>query len=291
MNKYAISPYVRVAMHSTLTPPFLINTRVLLDYEIILVMGGECKITIDGIPFICRKNDVVFIPPGIPHRFDCINDSDFIQPHIHFDALYSSESEKRFISYKTKNTMTEQELALIHKDILKEANIPYVFTPYDMKKFQKIFFETIRLFQEKPYNYELLCKSKMLELIDCLFVQFCNTDNATADGGYNPIITAKNYIDSNFLSLITLDFLANQFYINKYTLMRKFKALYKQNIISYYRHKRIEYAKKMLISTTVPINSIAEKMSFSDIYSFSRFFKTYSGLSPRDYRKENIKDV
>ncbi|MEE1047382.1 MAG: AraC family transcriptional regulator [Clostridia bacterium] len=287
MNKAIFSPYVRVAMHSTLTAPFLINTRIILDYEIILVAGGECKITIGETPYICRKNDVVFIPPGIPHKFECINDSDFVQPHIHFDLLYSPESEDRFVSFKAKENMTKSELSLIHEDVLKDANIPYVFTPYDIKKFQKIFFEAIRLFQEKSCNYELLCKAKILELTDCVLSQFCGGSIADTDGELSTIVAAKNYIDSNFLSVITLDFLSNQFYMNKYTMMRKFKSLYKQNIISYYRQKRIEYAKDMLISTSVSISSLAEKMNFTDIYSFSRFFKACTGLSPREYRKNS----
>ena len=108
-----------------------------------------------------------------------------------------------------------------------------LFTPYDIKKFQKIFFEAIRLFQEKSCNYELLCKAKILELTDCILSQFCGGSIADTDGELSTIVAAKNYIDSNFLSVITLDFLSNQFYMNKYTMMRKFKSLYKQNIISY----------------------------------------------------------
>ena len=42
---------------------------------------------------------------------------------------------------------------------------------------------------------------------------------------------------------------------------------------------------KTLKTTSVPISLISEKMNFSDVYSFSRFFKSHTGYSPVAYRK------
>ena len=181
--------------------------------------------------------------------------------------------------------MTPYELSLIQSDIFKDICIPYVFTPSDIDNFKKLFFEIIELFQEKDYNYELLYKSKMLELFDCILSQFDKERVIKANTVYDPVIAVKDYIDNNYLSVITLDSLSKQFYFNKYTLLRKFKSMYNQNIISYYRTKRIEYAKKLLKDDTLSICALSEKLNFSDIYSFSRFFKTYVGCPPTVYRK------
>lgn len=125
----------------------------------------------------------------------------------------------------------------------------------------------------------------MLELFDCILMQFESNNTRKTDTIYNSVISVKNYIDNNYLSSITLDYLSEYFYINKYTLLRKFKSMYNQTIISYYRNKRIRYAKNILRTTTLPICVLSEKLNFSDIYSFSRFFKTYVGCSPTSYRK------
>lgn len=288
MNKKEFSPYIRVAMFSTLTAPFTITERVIFDYEIILVSGGKCKITIENTSYLCKKNDVVFIRPGIPHKFECVDNSDFVQPHIHFDISYTDKSEEIFVSFKPKNKMSDYELLLIQKDVFMETDIPYVFTPFNIEKFQKIFFEIIELFQKKSYNYELHYKAKMLELIDGMLIQFDCDKTSKTDTIFNPVISIKNYIDNNYLSVITLDSLSKQFYLNKYTMMRQFKSTYKQNIISYYRNKRIEYAKQILKSTSISVSALSEKLSFSDIYSFTRFFKTYVGCSPTAYRKNKF---
>ena len=34
-------------------------------YELILVAGGMCRVTIDGTPYICKKNDVIFLKKAI----------------------------------------------------------------------------------------------------------------------------------------------------------------------------------------------------------------------------------
>ncbi len=287
MNINEFSPYIRVAMLSTLTAPFKINTRIIFDYEIILVTDGKCKITIDNTEYLCKKNDVVFLRPGIHHKFECIDNFNFVQPHIHFDMIYSNLSEKRFVSFKPKDAMSDDELALIQEDIFEDMSIPFVFTPSDMGNFQKFFFDIIEICEKKNYNYELLYKAKILELLNCILTQFDHNMTTKIDVMGNPVIAVKNYIDNNYISVMTLDSLSNQFYFNKYTLSRKFKSMYGKNIISYYREKRIEYIKNILKTTNIPISALSQKLNFSDIYSFSRFFKTYVGCPPTVYRKNN----
>lgn len=290
MNKNEFSPYIRVAMFSTLTAPFKINDRVIFDYEIILATNGKCKITIDNTQYLCKKNDVIFLRPGIRHEFISVDNTDFVQPHIHFDLTYSNLSEKRFVSFKSKETMSDNERELIQKDAFENMSVPYVFTPFDLDKFQKLFFETIEIFNKKEYNYELLYKAKMLELLDCILVQFDQNTVMKPDTIYNAAIAVKNYIDNNYIYDITLDALSKQFYINKFTLMRNFERMYRKSVISYYRSKRLEYIKNMLKSTNISISALSEKMYFADVSSLSRFFRTYEGCSPKDYRKKYFTD-
>jgi len=274
-------------MYSTLTSPFQIDTRCIFDYEIILVCDGECKITTDDKEYICKKDDVIFIRPGVHHSFKNTTEADFFQPHIHFDVVYTEKSEERTISFKKKSSMTDYEISLIAEDVFEDIAIPIVFSPSNIDKFKKTFFEIIEIFCEKEYNYELMYKSKMLVLIDYIIKQFEVNHKTDKDSLLDPVSMIKNYIDNNYLSLISLDSITKQFQINKYTLIRKFKTSYKQNIMSYYRDKRIEYIKKALTTTSLSITVLADKLNFNDIYSFSRFFKKHTGYSPTEYRNSN----
>jgi len=282
-----ISPYIRTAMFSTIRAPFRINERALFDYELIMVSGGACTITIDGTPYECKKNDVVLLPPGVHHIFESVEGHDFIQPHIHFDLVYSEKSSQIPISYKPISKMTPQEIALIQENAFADKQIPYVFTPWDIESFRERFFRIIRVFNDRPFNYELLYKADLILLIHEILSQFEVKLPNSNQPALEPAIAVKAYIDSNYLQVITLESLEKHFYCNKFTLMRNFKRLYRTNIISYYRNKRIGYAQKLLRSSSVSVRQIGEALGFTDAYSFSRFYKLYTGQSPTDYRKEH----
>ena len=287
MNKHSFSPYIRHARDSALVAPYNISWRTLYDYELIFVSDGKCRITADNTEYLCKKNHVILIRPGIRHKFECVDNLDFVQPHIHFDISYSELSEKRSVSFTPEEKMNEYELSLIQEDAFSEIPIPVVFTPYDIPQFQKLFFEIIDIFKNKKYNYQLHYKVKMLELIDLILIQFDSGKRLRPDK-QTSVAAIKNFIDNNYLSVINLDSLAKQFYFNKYTMLRNFKASYNQNVIEYYHNKRVEHIKDTLENTSIPIKLISDQLNFTDVYSFSRFFKTHVGCSPVLYRKKHM---
>ncbi len=281
MDINSFCPYVRRAEHSVLTHPFLINTRVIYDYEIIYVADGKCTLTVKDVPYVCKKGDAVLLAPGIPHKFECA-DSDFAQPHLHFDLIYNQNSAHTPISFKNTDSMTEQEKKLIQHNLFEGLDIPCVFKPLDADKFKKLLYSVIRYFAE---GNTLCVMARTLELIGLVLMQFDTGKAETKETVNSTSATVKSYIESNFTQILSLDGLALQFHINKFTLMRNFKAEFGINIMEFYRNKRIEYAKKALSETKLSVSGIAEQLCFNDIYSFSRFFKNFAGVSPSEYRK------
>jgi len=286
VNNNILSPYIRRAIYCNLPPFFRVARRIIFDYEIIYVSGGEARFITDEKEYICKKGDVIFIRPGVSHElvhYKCMN---FIQPHIHFDMVYNKNSEITPISFKSRAALTDDEVSLIQEDII-ENSIPCVFVPDNEKRFEKLFFEILELYRSKPQRFELTSKIKMLELLSLIFEQFEVKETVSDMSGNDPGVVVKSYIDNNFMQQITLEGLQNQFYINKFTLIRSFKKLYNQSPISYYNGQRLEYAKNQLLSTSRSVASIAEQLGY-DSCSFNRFFRTHTGMSPSEYRKSNF---
>ena len=283
LNKNALSPYVRVAMHSVLKNGTVLVERAIYDHELIFVRRGECRIRINGRDYVCRKNNVILLRPGIPHSFH-VENADFDQPHIHFDLVYGEKSEETPVSFKAQENMTEYERGLIQPDLLAESGIPFVFTPQSPKEFQEVFFRVIDLFQSRAS--QLLLKSEMLRLLDMITEEFSDPERGSPKCRPSVAATVKDYIDGNFLNEDDLDSLAALFHTNKFTLMRQFKNEYGMTVIRYRAEKRIAEARRLLSVTNMTVRMIAEHLGFSDVYVFSRAFKRSVGISPIYYRRK-----
>ena len=283
MDVNILSPYVRRAIHSTITSPFVISGRIIYDYEIIYIRDGMCRINIDGTDYMCRKNHVVFLRPGVHHSFHSVESTDFVQPHIHFDAVYSKNSRITPISFKPIESMSAEEKLLISDDVFSDVEIPSLFKPENPALFQKLFFDVIELYSSGGTQIEM--KIAMLKLLAVVISQFADGEKEISETA-DVIGNIKSYIDANYHNVITLDLLADAFYINKFTLMRKFKDAYGMNVIKYYNGKRVECAKRMMKNTNLGVRQIGEILNFTDAYSFSRFFKNAVGVSPLTYRKD-----
>ncbi len=275
-------------MMSSLPAEHRISVREIYDYELIYVTAGKARITIGSKEYICTKNNAVLLRPGVPHEFEVIGEDEFVQPHIHFDLIYGENSEKTPISFKSRQAMSREELRLISSDIL-EPHIPAVFIPKAPDEFSRLLFDIIAIFEKRDHGYELACKIKLLELMSLIFSQFETASETYTGASSDSVVIVKNYIDSNYLTPITLEGLQKQFFVNKYTLIRNYKKLYKMSPISHYRNLRAEYAKSLLGKTNVPIKAIADELGYQDICSFSRFFHMQTGMAPMDYREARRK--
>ncbi len=95
----------------------------------------------------------------------------------------------------------------------------------------------------------------------------------------------KQYLDENWAKKITLDEIADMFYINKFYLTRLFRNRYGTPMISYIMDIRIAQAKQMLRFTDKSIMYIGRTCGFEDQNYFSRSFKKIEGVTPTEYRK------
>lgn len=282
MNLNTISPYVRRAMRSQLRAPFKLGQCVIFDYEIIYLASGKFLLTVEGKEYICRKGDVMLLRPGQPHTLQSIDGISISQPHIHFDMTYDEHSDKVYISFKDLPKFTDEERARIREDIFAGMDVGPILHIADKDAFTALLYEIISLFSQKPHLYQLLCKEKML----CM-VQMILRDNTVLYDA-EPCSTAlpamiKHYIDYNYQNPITLDTLEAQFNYSKFHISRTFAGYTGCTVIKYYSQKRLEHAKKMLRGGAT-VTDVVQELHFSSIYAFSRFFKTAVGCAPSEYK-------
>lgn len=93
------------------------------------------------------------------------------------------------------------------------------------------------------------------------------------------------YMENNFSSHLSLDYLAHFTGISKYHFSREFKKYTGFSPNDYLVQLRIEHAKSLLLSTTIPANKIAHMTGIHDINNFTNLFKKKTGMTPGEYRK------
>lgn len=96
----------------------------------------------------------------------------------------------------------------------------------------------------------------------------------------------KEYLDAHYAEKLTLDALAERFYINKFYLARVFKEQFGASINGYLLQLRITHAKRLLRFTDWPIERIGQECGMSDANYFSRAFKKIEGITPGQFRRQ-----
>ncbi|MBJ6359936.1 helix-turn-helix domain-containing protein [Paenibacillus sp. GCM10012307] len=93
-------------------------------------------------------------------------------------------------------------------------------------------------------------------------------------------------IDGSYMQAdLNLDAAADRLLISKVYLSQFFKEQTGINFSDYIENKRMEEARKLLVSTEMAVNDISERVGYNSSNTFCRAFKRSNGLSPLGYRK------
>lgn len=96
---------------------------------------------------------------------------------------------------------------------------------------------------------------------------------------------ACRYIDSHLDEEITLDMLASHVFLSKTYLSQIFKETVGMNFSDYLSRRRLTRARRLLLTTDLKIDQIAEKCGFFSSTYFSTVFKKNTHMTPRTFRQ------
>lgn len=140
----------------------------------------------------------------------------------------------------------------------------------------------------KPVNLDELSNlMKKLEL-DLLsdFNLLASDLSHTSYSSFEIAELIKKYIENNYNQLIDLNSIANHFSFSPSYLTKIFVKYYNITPSRYILNYRINIAKQLLADFTLPINTVANIVGYTDPFHFSKSFKQLSGMSPTAFRDE-----
>ena len=283
MDFRSLKPYVRQAVEKKFKAPSELSVRWLVAYQIAIVTAGEGALVTDKRSYEISEGDVLFIPPNVAHSYSIERDVSMLI--IGFDTSYSEISRMR----NTSSTIPPENLPQYRKiylqnNIYEDYDLPYIFKPENIDEYIRCWKEIKNAVQK---NNSYATEIRMTKLLNLLHERLGITKIKTK---VDICEIVKDFIDAGYEKIITLDEIASLYEVNKFTISKKFKDRYGISIIAYYNEKRLSYAKRELSNPSVTVSFVSETLNFTDVYTFSKFFKMHTGMSPRAFKTRSAAD-
>lgn len=240
-------------------------------YKIILILKGNVRYLIEGREYELLPFDFVLV-----NRFD-----------IHKPVVESKDDYDRIILYLKPEFL--EKLGLLDAFMKAKELESYVVRfnsgtsahIYDMLLKAE---EDIKI-KDTEYAGELTAK---IDVITTL-IEF-NKACISEDFGFRPearfnrkVIEIIEYINENLQKDLSIDSIADKFYLSKYHMMRIFKSETGYSVHRYISEKRILLARNLIMSG-VPSTTACLECGFKDYSSFSRAFKNQLGILPSEVK-------
>ena len=125
-----------------------------------------------------------------------------------------------------------------------------------------------------------------------LFYRLCFLIDEHMTQAYRPpdarVKAAEEYLRLHFTEKDALACAVREASLSARRFGTLFKAQYGTTPGKYLTALRIAAAKKAIVSSELSVKQVAEACGFSDLYYFSKSFKKETGVSPTDFRRNNV---
>lgn len=173
----------------------------------------------------------------------------------------------------------------IYEKYMERGGQP-VFRPENPNTFRNLLEELFYIAGSSDYIRDMRISEKLTSLLTLLMAESWHPENHLNIGSKRQSLQyMKDYLEQHYKEKITLDGLAEKFYINKFYLSRIFKEQFGTTINNYLAQIRITHAKQLLRFTALTVEEIGRECGIEEPAYFARVFKKVEGVSPGEYRK------
>lgn len=240
-------------------------------YEIYFFLNGDVHFTIEGKSYTLEHGDLLLMSPMELHQAQINPETVYERIVLWIDCDYLKKlGGKKTNLASCFDRSTPNYTNYIKADKLKQTTLLALF-----EKINKEFYGSH--FGNEQYAKALLIQL-MIE-INRLASNISGTKNEEDDDLISQVL---NYIGENFMQPITLESLANKFFVSKYYLSHEFQHRVGTSIYRYVIFRRLMQAKEMIGDGLAP-GDVSQACGFGDYTNFYRAFKAEFGISPKQY--------
>ena len=227
-------------------------------FEIELILDGDGRYEIDGVPYAARRGNLFVMNPTNIHEVKDANLSLINVMFLFDDNSELSELAAWLLAPRSLYTLSEETLQFL---------VP-------------LFLETVAVAEEKPSYAMQLLKTALWRL--CL-----EYPAAPKEKTLSYTERAIFHIHKNFASDVTLESTARHLGLSPAYFSDLFHKTAGVGFKAYLDALRFSYAEKLLRYTALSVKEVYFRSGFLDYANFAKRFKCRYGVSPTELRKSH----
>lgn len=225
------------------------------------ILDGEGEVTVDNAVYRPRPGQLMLMPAGTRQSFRCISRRRYHKYWCHFRAEWGAL----------------RLFDLVRPPLLAEVN--------HAEKLEQAFEKLVCQVKSTDMAAPLRAKAAMLEVLAAYFEETAGSLTYGRGAAAEAVRTVDSFIAGRLGEKITLEDLANQLHFHPNYCVAFFNHYFGMPPLRYVSKMRVERAKSLLKTTSLPIADIAAATGYRDLFHFSRRFKEQTGYTPSDYRR------
>ena len=251
---------------------YMFDQDIKTGLSIIWNTGNHARFVIDNKEIVIEKGCVIFLTEY--HKIE-----DF-----QFEKMNVVQFNRPFYCVEEQDT----EVGCKGLLFFGASNIPKIEIPIEKQKQFNLIWEVFLMEMEEMDSLKLDMLRTLLKrfLILCLRVYKNSNNNLPSDNVNVGLIREYNYlVEKHYKTLTRVSDYASLLHKSPKTLANIFKAYTDKTPLQIINQRRLLEANRLLKYTDKPIQEIADEIKFSDIQSFSHFYKQRQGIAPSAFRK------
>jgi len=243
-------------------------------YEIFYLLSGKREFFIKDRTMVVHEGDIVIIAPNILHRTT---------------NTETPQHERLIVNIHEKHlAIADGSAADLLQQLLELEYVVIRSSPEERLDAEALARRIVHELRERRPGFETYMQTLTLQLLIHCCRNWNRTDAAALEFPspmHERMSEVVQYINSHYPEELSLHRLAETFYVSPYYLSRSFKEATGFTIVEYINSVRIKEAKKLLMRSSMKVQSIAKKVGFGSVTQFGRVFKQVTGHPPLFYRK------
>lgn len=243
-------------------------------YEFYLFLEGDVSIQIGNEKYPVQYGDIMLVPPHFPHR-PIIHSMK--TPYRRFVFWISQEYCNHLLHISPDYAFLMQYVQVTKNYIFHNDQIAF-------NAVQSKIFRLIEEMQSDRFGRDAqitLCVNDLVLHLNRLLHEHINPKLRNEESPLYHQLT--EYIENHLEDNLSLEKLAEEFFVSKYYIAHVFKDSLGMSIHQYITKKRLTLCKEAILGK-MSIKETYQTFGFGDYSSFYRAFKKEYGISPKEFK-------